>query len=124
MTQREEFSQVLERICGLDPRYHPEAYTFLLTGLHYTVEKLKRQGHVSGRELTEGLREYALQQYGRMAGTVLAHWGISCTDDFGHIVFNLVEQGLLGKTEQDRLDDFKNGFEFKKAFENSYSQEA
>ena len=36
--------------------------------------------------------------------------------DFGEIVFNLVEHGILGRTENDSLEDFENGYEFATAF--------
>jgi uncharacterized repeat protein (TIGR04138 family) len=90
----------------------------LYKGAGFTQEKLKRSDHVSGRELLEGIREFGLEQYGPMTLTVFQHWGIRTTEDFGEIVFNLVENGLLKKTEEDSRADFKNVYDFKEVFDN------
>ena len=97
MKSQEDLISVLNGICQKDLRYKLDAYTFVLAGLNYTMEKLNRQGHLSGAELSQGLREYALELYGRMAKTVLEHWGVENTIDFGIIVFNMVDSGVLGK---------------------------
>jgi uncharacterized repeat protein (TIGR04138 family) len=94
-------------------------------GLQYTVEKLHgdehgKSRHVTGRELSEGLREFALMQWGLLARAVLARWNITRTDDFGRIVFQLVENGWLSKTDEDSPDDFRNVFSFATAFEQGY----
>jgi uncharacterized repeat protein (TIGR04138 family) len=104
-------------IFSRDKRYNPEAYTFVMNALSYTIKKLKRKGHISGEELLNGIREYALREFGPMARTVLEHWGISKTDDFGEIVFNMIDAGILGKTEKDSKKDFANRFDFKEAFD-------
>ena len=51
-----------------------------------------------------------------MVVTVLAEWGIRNCKDFGEIVFNMVETGLLAKTERDSREDFQNGYDFTDAF--------
>ena len=71
---------------------------------------------MSGQQLCEGLREYALQQWGYLARTVLRRWNITSTVDFGKIVFALVEIGQMQKTDDDTLDDFRNVFDFRAAF--------
>jgi uncharacterized repeat protein (TIGR04138 family) len=106
----------MNEILARDPRYQPEAYEFVRDGLGVTVRKLKAPRHISGQELLAGLRTYALKEFGPMAKTVLNGWGICRTEDFGAIVFNLVDAGLLGKTEEDRLDDFSDGYDFDEAF--------
>jgi len=113
-------AQVVEEV-GDYPR---EAFEFVLRGLNYTVSKLHGQAsdpqashHVSGHQLCEGLREFALMQWGFLARTVLNRWNILGTNDFGRIVFASVENGLLSKTENDRPEDFKNVYDFRKAFE-------
>ncbi|NQT93736.1 MAG: hypothetical protein HQ559_13330 [Lentisphaerae bacterium] len=75
-----------------------------------------KKRHVSGAELLDGLRVYALQEFGPMAVTVLNAWGIRATDDIGDIVFQLVESGVLGKTDEDRRDDFAGVYDFDEAF--------
>ncbi len=116
-----EFSDVIGVICTKDPRYLPDAYYFIREALDFAVRMHKKppQGvmrHVSAQELLEGIRVYALQEYGPMALTVLQSWGLACTEDIGEVVFNLVESGKLGKTEGDRKEDFAGGFDFKTAF--------
>jgi len=79
-----------------------------------------KNGHVSGNELLEGIREYALDRFGPMSLTMMNHWNIRKCRDFGEIVFNLVEHGILGRTENDTLDDFEGGYDFKTAFEDPF----
>lgn len=72
--------------------------------------------HVSGQELCEAARRYGLQQYGYLAPTVLAAWGIRTTDDFGEIVFNMIDIGQMRKTRGDKREDFRGVFRFEEAF--------
>lgn len=72
----------------------------------------ERGRHVSGQDLCEAIRRYALEQYGMLALQVLSHWGVRKTADFGNIVFNLIEIGKMRKTEEDCLEDFSDVFEF------------
>jgi uncharacterized repeat protein (TIGR04138 family) len=80
--------------------------------------------HVSGQELTDGMRQYALETYGPMAKLLLNEWGIHSTEDFGEIVFNLVENNLLAKTENDTREDFAGGYDFDEAFTAQYEPKA
>ena len=120
MKSKEDLISILNRICQKDNRYKIDAYLFVLAALNVTMEALKRSGHVSGQELLHGIKDFAITEYGRMARSVFEHWGIKETEDFGHIVFNMVETGVLGKTETDSIEDFKDVFDFKKAFEDEY----
>ncbi len=106
----------LQTILARDPRYTFQAYAFVRAGLDYTVRRLEKPRHVSGQELLDGIREFALAEFGPMAKTVLNGWGVARTDDIGEIVFNMVESGLLGKTEKDSRADFANGYDFDEAF--------
>lgn len=114
------FAEAVARICVRDHRYAPEAFFFLHEGLMRTLkqvqEKEKKPRQISGAELSAGLRAYALEQYGPLAMTVLERWGIRTTRDFGEIVFLLLEAGLLGKTEEDKIEDFDNLYDFDAAF--------
>jgi uncharacterized repeat protein (TIGR04138 family) len=114
------FAEVVENICASDSRYTLDAYHFVQEGLNHTLKSLKRSGHahrhVSGQELLHGLRDFALKEYGPMSKAVLNEWGIRTTDDFGQVVFNLVNAGVLGKNETDSPSDFKNVFTFDDAF--------
>lgn len=110
-------------------RYQPEAYQFIFASLRYTQQRLGRtrsrdpedaDAHISGRELLEGVRELALEQFGLMTQTVFRHWGVQSTEDFGRIVFELVERGEMRKTDRDRLSDFSHVYEFEDAFDHQY----
>jgi uncharacterized repeat protein (TIGR04138 family) len=116
-----KFYDVVEEICNQDKRYKPDAYEFLLQGLGFTQNKLKKQAHVTGVELAYGLRDFAINQYGALASRVLAHWGINQTQDFGNIVFNMIEKKLFSKTQEDSLEDFNAVYDFKSAFDNVLS---
>ena len=120
--QAASFEEVIEQIAAQDLRYHREAYFFLREALDHTHRitgkppKKNQVRHVSGQELLDGIREYALQQFGPMTLTLLEEWGIKRCEDFGEIVFNMVESKLLAKTEQDSREDFRNGYDFHDAF--------
>ncbi|HTW91057.1 MAG TPA: Minf_1886 family protein [bacterium] len=110
----------LDVIIAKDPRYKPEAYAFVHDALGHTCSKLEQRRHVTGRELLDGIKDLALTYYGPMAKAVLNSWGVRTTDDFGAIVFNLVDAGLLSKTEQDHVEDFHDVYDFDEAFVRSY----
>lgn len=99
-----------------DPRYPFEAYGFLFEALEFTVREIGEKRHISGRELLEGIRKMAVAQFGGLARMVFDGWNVRKTDDFGEIVFNLVEAGLMGKTDQDSKEDFHDVYDFDEAF--------
>jgi uncharacterized repeat protein (TIGR04138 family) len=76
----------------------------------------EKPNHVSGQELLGGIRSLALEQFGPMAMTVLEEWGVRHCEDFGEIVFNMVDNNLLAKTTEDSRDDFKGGYDFEQVF--------
>jgi len=100
--------------------YALAAYDFVLRGLDHTLRSLPELRHVSGQELVEGIETYAKSEFGPMAKHVLNAWGITRTDDFGAIVFELVEQGVLRKTQDDSPEDFADRFDFDEVFERNY----
>lgn len=119
-----DFSEIVAQICKEDSRYDRKAYDFVRLGLEHTVKELRkrdaaraeRSRHVSGPELLEGLRTYALEQFGPLVKTVLNAWGIQSCQDFGNIVFNLIEYNVFSKTENDRREDFADVYDFDEAF--------
>jgi len=117
-----DFDEGIIAILQRDKSYTREAYEFVREALEYTRIWMNRGGHVTGQELLEGIRKYALDQFGPMAKTVLNLWGIKTCEDFGRIVFNLVDQKVLAKTPRDSLDDFRNGFDFEETFDKPYKK--
>ena len=115
--------EILEQLRERDPRFHGKAYLFVMSALHAVVESLDRPRHISGRELSEGVRQLALERFGPLARTVLEHWGIRQTEDLGDIVFALVDSGILMKQEEDTPEDFRAIFDFEEAFERNYPWE-
>lgn len=121
-----DFNEVIRTIRKDDPRYQRGAYYFLRQALDYSLKELHQRGeldktnHLSGQQLLEGIRLYAIDQYGPMARTVLENWGIKNCRDFGNIVFNLVESKVLGKTDQDSPEDFNDGYSFSAAFDQPF----
>lgn len=129
-----EMKMLGERIGGIAP----EAFQFVREGLGHTVkmvhgehqEVASRTGaspvssdspgpdarHISGRQLCMGLRDYAVKRYGLMARTVLRKWNVQRTEDFGRIVFAMVDQGIMRKAEEDSFEDFQGVFDFSEAF--------
>ncbi len=120
MKELETFLEKIERVMDGNGHYKFEAYSFVMAALHHVVSKLKKPRHITGKELLEGIREYALEQFGPLTRTVLAYWGVKETLDFGKIVFSLVEVGILRKQPEDKLEDFKNIYDFKTAFDKGY----
>jgi len=117
------FEEALELIQAQNPRYHDDAYAFVREALDHTqqtIGKGLRGRHVSGQELLTGIRDLALQQFGPMAMTVFEEWGIRTCEDFGEIVFTMVEIGLLAKTDKDTRADFQGGYDFFEAFRAPY----
>ena len=126
MPMNETQRRTLEQIVADTGRYPMEAFEFVRQGLNYTVghihgEAKARQAaqecHVSGQQLCKGLRDYAIERYGLMAGSVLRHFNIRRTVDFGRIVFAMVEGKIMQKTDDDDIRDFENVFDFATAFE-------
>jgi uncharacterized repeat protein (TIGR04138 family) len=115
------FEELLEVIVARDTRYHRDAYHFVRSALDHAQKPLSKAkstavSHVTGQELLKGIRDYALEQFGPMSKTVFEEWGVHRCEDFGELVFNMVDQGLLSKTETDSREDFKGGFDFHEAF--------
>lgn len=126
--QKIGFAEALDSIVGSDPRYQREAYIFLRDALDFTTKQQKKAKgttvrHVSGPELLEGVRQYALKEFGPMVITVFDSWGIRSCEDIGHMVFNLINAGIFGKTDEDSIEDFKSVFDFQVAFVKPFAPE-
>lgn len=119
-----DVNAIISLIRKEDSRFDRSAYTFVRDGLEHAVKELKKRDaarakvsrHVSGRELSDGLRVYALEQFGPLAKTVLNSWGLHETIHFGDIVYNLIEYNVFSKTDSDSKEDFAEVFSFDEAF--------
>ncbi len=120
----------LVQLLNRDHRYRLEAYQFVREGLDYAQrvlgmgvtrplrrgEKPTAESHLSGQELSEALRRFAIEQFGFMAKWVLNSWGIRSTSDFGELVYNMIAVNLMRKSETDRREDFDGVYDFDEAF--------
>ncbi len=121
----------LKAILKKDDRYSIYAYQFVFEALSHTAKTLGKDSnspndedrHIAGQQLLEGIREYSMQEYGYMSYVIFLLWGVKKDLDFGEIVFNLVENGLMGKTESDSRDDFKGIYDLKKVFDGDFKFE-
>jgi uncharacterized repeat protein (TIGR04138 family) len=111
---------VMARIRSRGGRYHERAYLFVLATIEFLQSRLEVRRHVSGQELAWACRDFAHQQFGLLAPHVLAHWGMTRTEDIGRIVFTLVEVGLLVTQPGDQESDFEAVYQFADAFGNTY----
>ena len=116
MSKAGQYLKKLEQVIETDDRYDLEAYLFVQEVMAFLVRENKVRRHLSGRELLEGIRRYALKEYGPLSREVLEHWGVHRCEDFGEIVFNMVGEGILRTTEQDSKEDFRGGYDFREAF--------
>ncbi len=119
----DEEKQSMEEVILSEGRYPPEAYGFLHEGLSHAAKKVHGvpaaqtgEHHVTGQEICEALRELAIERWGMMAKTVLEKWNIRATTDFGNMVYLMIEHGFMHKTEDDFIEDFRDVFDFHKAF--------
>jgi uncharacterized repeat protein (TIGR04138 family) len=128
----------LAELLRRDKRYHLDAYVFVFDALRYAHEQLgmgsspgsiedtvvdrptEDERHISGQQLCEAIRLYAVKQYGGLAKSVLNHWGVQSTGDFGEIVFNLITIGQMRKTDSDRREDFDQVFNFDEGFRDTF----
>ena len=115
-----EVMLTVARIRARDERYSPEAYLLVIGAVESVLSRIPEMRHISGRELCDGIRALAVAKFGPMAKEVLNFWGVRSTVDFGNIVFNLVDAGLLLKTEEDCIDDFLGVYDFTDVFELDY----
>ena len=123
----------LMEVARRDQRYAYEAYELIFAVLEHTQKTLGRgvaeptreneaaAKHVAGAELVRGACDLAKNEFGRMARVVFQMWGINATgDDFGSIVFNLIDANLLTKTDADSQEDFRNLFNLDEMLKNGF----
>ena len=116
----DEREERIYEICEEDARFKAQAFFLIYTALGRARVMLQRDGHVAGQELLRALSEEARSQYGPMALAVLHHMGFRNTRDVGELVFLMLREGLLSKTEGDTVEDFENGYDFEEEFVSKY----
>ena len=128
--EKRDFNAIIKAIHENDSRYSSGAYYFLREALDYTIKdsfdtetSSRLSQHITGQELLEGIKHYALEHYGPMAFELFKTWGVNNCRDFGNIVFNLVDCQVLGKNESDSPKDFEKGYNFKKTFQDPFVPE-
>ena len=103
-----------------DGKFNERAYVFVLAALEFAQGKLTERRHLSGGELSWACRDFAIEQFGLLAQSVLAHWGVSRTEDFGQLVFLLIDAGLLARQPSDKIEDFDRVYDFGEVFRAGY----
>lgn len=106
----------LSEIRKRDGKYNERAYVFVLAALEFAQTRLPARRHLTGAELAWACRDFALEQFGMLAASVLTHWGVETTEDFGQIVFMLIDVGLLARQPTDKLEDFQHVYDFADVF--------
>jgi uncharacterized repeat protein (TIGR04138 family) len=120
MKEGEDFVEKVRALAKKEGRYDFQAYLFVFQALEFTLKRIGKRRHVSGQELLEGIKDFALLNFGAMGKTVFDQWGVAESVDFGRIVFALVEDELMSKTETDDISDFAVGFDFEETFGKNY----
>lgn len=115
-TLEQAFAEIRER----DGRYQERGYLFVLAALEFAQGRLPARRHLTGAELAWACRDFALEQFGLLAPAVLQYWGVTSTNDFGRIVFMLIDVGLLARQESDRVEDFDSVYDFDGVFRAGY----
>ena len=119
-------NESIERVLEQDSRYRSDAYKFVREALSVAPQLLhsaaltEEKPHLTGQQLCEAIRLHALNEFGYLAYNVLKSWGVSGTDDFGEIVYNLIDIGLVNKSKTDRREDFHDVYDFEQAFRRDF----
>jgi len=115
-----DFLAKVRRVAKKEGQYDLEAYLFVFQALEFTLKRVGERRHISGPELLEGIKDFALLNFGAMGKAVFSQWGVRESVDFGRIVFSLVQAELMSKTENDAISDFTEGFDFDETFCRKY----
>ncbi len=128
-------SFALHQLVARDKRYPIEAYMFVRDALAFAADSMElsnqyhhdsqlmesaEEHHLTGQELCESIREFAINQFGYMARIVLKNWGVDSTSCFGDLVYNMIDIGLMKKSSQDRRSHFDEVYEFEDVFDERF----
>ena len=115
----------IEELTSQDRRYPAEPYHFVFEALDHALtgrrSRFRPSRHIGVPELLDAIRDLALEQFGPLACCVFESWGVFATEDFGEIVFSLVDHDLLNRNECDRKEEFEGGYSFREVFEEMYT---
>ena len=114
--QPEAPKKTVEQVAHEAGRFDVQAYYFVFEALEWLMSRMGERRHVSGAELSQAVRDLAVERFGMLAGSVMSSWGVKCTSDFGRIVYDLIEAGQMSKTDGDDIHDFDAVYDFDKAF--------
>lgn len=120
-----DFEIAVSKIIEKDPRFSIKAYHFLREALDFTLSRIMKDNHdnmrhVSGVELLDGFKDFALDQFGPMTATVMREWGIKNGYHVGEMVYALISEEVFSQQEGDSINDFKGFMSFKDAFEKPF----
>lgn len=128
MNLPQTFQEAVQHFLIEDPRYPIEAYLFIRDGFEYVMKQIAEEKqtdtlprmHLTGAQLSKGLKDFALDEFGPMAAFTLGEWNIRSTSDFGELVYNLIKMGIFSKTKDDRREDFDNVFDLEAELRSPY----
>jgi len=121
LISKEDYKQRLTEIIRLDGRYEREAYNFVLMSINFSITVIVRRNTITAKELLDGMRIYSLEKFGPMSRMVMEHWGVFSCKDFGEIVLNLINKGIVEGAIEHVVEEFEEvGFDFTEAFEEPY----
>ncbi len=121
---------LLHEAIAQDSRYPIDAYQFVREAVSYADDNEElgeftydlsvtedarvaaQERHLTGQQLCEAIRLYAINQFGYMARIVLKNWGIMETSAFGDIVYNMIDVGIMKKSPLDHRNHFDNVYTF------------
>jgi uncharacterized repeat protein (TIGR04138 family) len=132
--------EAILKIVREDPRYSLEAYDFVRRALAFAQDEMmmadelagddpddedldpdeEMERHLTGQQLCEAIRRFALEQFGYLAQVVLKNWGVTSTGDFGEIVYNMIRAGQMRKSPSDRREHFDDVYDFAEAFTKNF----
>ncbi|MGB2403413.1 MAG: Minf_1886 family protein [Akkermansiaceae bacterium] len=124
--QPTQFTDAVEAINLKQESYDSGAYYFLKDALDFTVRRAMESNdgkhrHVAASELLIGFRDFAIQEFGPMASTMMTEWGVRTCSDIGSMVFELIEEGVFGKQDSDTREDFSEIFPLIESLEAPFS---
>ena len=126
--KNDNLSVTIKRIIENDSRFHPDAYIFINDAVKFTIDNINMRAdrsnrHISGKELLDGIKDFAMSKFGPMSYEVLSSWGLEDSLSIGYVVFNMVDYKLLGKSNNDSITDFDNSYNLREELSSPFLPE-